>query len=493
MEISKLKEEIKELKRQRGNEEEMRKEVKKLQEERTNMLMEMATLKKLVQDLCNAPIPYPSLAARPSTGEKKEVKKGKPTIKEIIKIPPTTVTPAMKGIVEGMGKMTVEEANGERKRIDITRTVNKIRESQGVRMDISRRKVEGNSGGKKQVPGTNETSRDQGKNREGEMIPGNKGGNQEEVWSKVVGRKANKTGQTNNDNRGNTSGVRNSGITTIRKGKEPSTAAIIMNCIPGKGNEIMREARRKINLQELGIEEGMVCRKAITGATVFEIAGKDREKKAKKLEEKLRETFTGRQEVKVYRPVKMEVKITNMEESTASGEIIEAVIKIGGCRFTEVKIGGMKVNGNGLATAWIKCPMITANVMIEEGGIKIGWVRANVTLIKARLLQCYRCLEFGHVRQYCRGEENNDDRCYRCGSRGHRAAQCEEKAPRCYICEKRGKNSEHGMGGPACHEAKIKGWRPPSRGVMNRGEERDKLVSTGGRGNKTQKDKIKGR
>lgn len=309
----------------------------------------------------------------------------------------------------------------------------------------------------------------------------NKGGMVREVWSKVLGRKAmenrqdkeeymNRTGGNNNNNR-----TTSTGTTGFRKGKEPTTAAIIMNCILGKGNDIMREARRRINLNEIGINEGMKCRKAITGATVFEIAGKDREKKAKMLEDKLRETFTRREDIKVYRPVKTtEVKITNMEESTANGEIVEAIIRVGGCKFTDIKIGGMKTNGNGFATAWIRCPTVTANKMMEEGGIRIGWVKAKVALLRARPLQCYRCMQFGHVRQYCRGQEDNTDRCYRCGEKGHRAAKCGARRPRCYLCDKRGKNSEHRMGGPTCFEVRTKGWRPPTRNIgTSEGEKRN--------------------
>lgn len=292
-----------------------------------------------------------------------------------------------------------------------------------------------------------------------------------------MGRKAKENLQDKEEDRTRKKGNKNNndrttavatGMTGIRKGKEPNIAAIIMNCTPGKGNEIMREARRKINLNEIGINEGMKCRKAITGATMFEIAGKDRDKKAKLLEEKLRETFTGREDIKIYRPVKTtEVKITDMEESTSSGEIVEAIIRIGDCKFTDIKISGMRMNGNGMATAWIRCPTSTANRMMEEGGVKIGWVKAKVTLLRARPLQCYKCMQFGHVRQYCNGQEDNTNRCYRCGENGHKAARCGARSPKCYLCEKRGRNSEHRMGGPACFEARGKGWRPPTRNTGN--------------------------
>lgn len=260
-----------------------------------------------------------------------------------------------------------------------------------------------------------------------------------------------------------------------RKGREPATAAIVVDCAPGRGEEILREARRKIQLQDLGINNGMRCRKGITGATVFEIEGEERRQKAINLERKLRETFIGREDVKIYVPTKMaEIKIIGMEESTTKGEIVEAIIELTGCSFTEIRVNGIKANRNGLATAWVKCPITAANKIIREEGIKIGWVKARTVLLRARPLQCYRCMRFGHVKQYCREKDGNNDRCYRCGAIGHKAAKCSAKAPKCFACEEKGRRSDHRMGGPQCGEAKAKGWRQPMRGERTINRERGK-------------------
>lgn len=173
-----------------------------------------------------------------------------------------------------------------------------------------------------------------------------------------------------------------------------------------------------------------------------------------------------------------------MEESTTNGEIVEAVVKAGGCRFTEVKVSGLKPNGNGLSTAWIRCPVTAANKIIENEGLKIGWVKVKATVLRARPVQCYRCMQFGHVRQYCREKKDNQDRCYRCGQRGHKAAKCEAKTPKCFACEKRGRRSDHRMGGPICGEANARGWRMPVR--RRRLEEQNESK---GNNNDTRKDK----
>lgn len=79
----------------------------------------------------------------------------------------------------------------------------------------------------------------------------------------------------------------------------------------------------------------------------------------------------------------------------------------------------------------------------------IGWVSARVERLESRPLQCYRCLEFGHVRQRCTGEVNRTGECYRCGGDGHTAAGY-VAAPCCPLCAARGRPSDHRMGGKGC-------------------------------------------
>lgn len=167
-----------------------------------------------------------------------------------------------------------------------------------------------------------------------------------------------------------------------------------------------------------------------------------------------------------------EIKIIGMEESTTKGEIVEAIIGISGCSFIEVKVNGIRTNRNGMATAWVKCPIAVANKIIEEDGIKIGWVKARTVLLRARPLQCYRCMRFGHVKQYCREKEEIKDRCYKCGMAGHKVAKCNARIPKCFVCEEKGKRSDHRMGGPLCGEAKAKGWRQSMRGERTINSER---------------------
>ncbi|EFN81501.1 Gag-Pol polyprotein, partial [Harpegnathos saltator] len=66
-----------------------------------------------------------------------------------------------------------------------------------------------------------------------------------------------------------------------------------------------------------------------------------------------------------------------------------------------------------------------------------------------RPLQCFKCLEKGHVQTNCNNNVDRRQSCYRCGTEGHLARECTASA-RCVICADAGQSSGHRMGEPAC-------------------------------------------
>ncbi|RLU15087.1 hypothetical protein DMN91_012974 [Ooceraea biroi] len=82
-------------------------------------------------------------------------------------------------------------------------------------------------------------------------------------------------------------------------------------------------------------------------------------------------------------------------------------------------------------------------------------------LLEPRPLQCYKCLEVGHVQQRCPNQTNRGDRCYRCGGTGHGARNCPAEAPHCPLCTDLGRPAGHRLGGPACarnHSGRKNKW-----------------------------------
>lgn len=264
-EIRILKKEIAKLHKKRKEEDEIREELQRMKEERSSMLQEMANLRKLVQELCEAPVLYPHLSARTPIDKEGEgigkgtEKSGKPRIREIISIPSTQ---EMKRMEMGLQRMTLEKEGSkgtettkvfarkgnskERTRVgreinrnvDITRTVNKIKEGKRIKLDI----------GNKGKPNTINNTKSGNLNKE--RIEKGKGEAKENTinngvtWSQIVGRKTKVEEQKRKDNGGkankDTTGMAIYPKTMAKKGREPRTAAIIVNCTPGKGKDVMR-------------------------------------------------------------------------------------------------------------------------------------------------------------------------------------------------------------------------------------------------------------
>lgn len=105
--------------------------------------------------------------------------------------------------------------------------------------------------------------------------------------------------------------------------KVPKTAAIALTCPEGKYGEVIRQAREKISLAEIGIEEsGIRAHKGVTGAMIYEVSGPDKQKKADIFAGKLAEVVGNLEGVRVTRPTKMaEVRLRGIDDATSPEEI----------------------------------------------------------------------------------------------------------------------------------------------------------------------------
>lgn len=170
-----------------------------------------------------------------------------------------------------------------------------------------------------------------------------------------------------------------------------------LTCPPEQYAAAMKTAQEKINLEDLGINT-LKPRRVATGALILEIPGPDGKKKAIALKRRMEEALREMEGVKIGRPEKMaDFRIKDILDSADEKEIAEAIAKAGGCGLDEVKVGAVRRSTNGLCTSWIQCPIRVVNRIAAEGKVRIGWTSSRVELLGNRQLQCYRCLERGHV------------------------------------------------------------------------------------------------
>ena len=233
----------------------------------------------------------------------------------------------------------------------------------------------------------------------------------------------------------------------------PRRAAVTISIAPDstKTREgVLAKARAQIGLSEIGGPVARI-RQTAAGGILFEIPGKDRFEKADVLAARLSEVFAEEKEVRISRPLRRaEIRILGLDMAIQPGDVQKAIVAACGCKAEEVKVGEIrKRSPRGMGTAWVQCPASAAKVLVDQGRIVIGWVRARVEALRARPMTCYRCLREGHAASGCTSVVDRRGGCYNCGGMGHRAKDC-RSPPKCLVCADAGRASDHRFGGGAC-------------------------------------------
>jgi hypothetical protein len=155
--------------------------------------------------------------------------------------------------------------------------------------------------------------------------------------------------------------------------------------------------------------------------------------------------------------------VVGIDISADKEELREALVSATGCGSSQIQVGEIGVSRGGLGSAWVKCPVTGARKLAQAEKIKLGWSIARVIAIPKRSLQCFWCLEIGHVRATCVSAVDRSHLCYRCGGSGHRAGKCLAAVPKCTLCESLGAPANHRMCGATCAPPKVKKKKKPIR------------------------------
>jgi len=224
-----------------------------------------------------------------------------------------------------------------------------------------------------------------------------------EAWTEVINKKKTRKRQVRIDvGRTNDEELRGAGTSSNRPIREPPpsappggnrrraprNAAVAIKANPDGMTyaEIIKQAREKVDLKDLGIVNPRM-RRAANGGVLIEIAGPEGASKADALAARLREAIGG--SAAVSRPmVKADLRITGFDESVIKDEVITVVTEHGGCLASDIRVGPFRPMNNGLVMTWVQCPLSAALRVSRKGRVNLGWSVARVELMKAKPVQC---------------------------------------------------------------------------------------------------------
>jgi len=293
-----------------------------------------------------------------------------------------------------------------------------------------------------------------------------------EGWSEVKHR-GRKSAKLNNGHTDEVATANNSSIirnprrplpaTPVARRRAPRAAAVAIKANTDEVTyaDIIKRARESVNLKDLGIINPRM-RRAANGGVIIEIAGPEGALKADSLASRLREVIGSN--ASISRPVvKADIRISGFDESVIKDEIITVITEIGNCLASDVRVGQFRVMKNGLNMAWVQCPLSAAIKVSRRTKINVGWSVARVEMMRSRPVQCYKCWQFGHVRNTCNSTIDRTGHCFKCGNANHSSYNCVAE-PHCVICADLGYETTHRLGSSTCfaliRRASVKNNRP---------------------------------
>lgn len=210
---------------------------------------------------------------------------------------------------------------------------------------------------------------------------------------------------------------------------------------------ILKRARERINLGELGIKDPKV-RFAANGGVLVEIPGPEGSKMANTLAEKLSSVMG--EEYRISCPVKFgELRVSGIDPSVGPEELTLALCGASGGLSKDFRLGPIRRNLRGNQMVWVECPLGAAVRLAEMDKIGIGWSSVRIELLKSRPVQCFKCWHYDHVRGSCKASVDRSERCFGCGDSGHSVSDC-SASPVCVVCRDTGLLHKHRLGSTVC-------------------------------------------
>ena len=142
------------------------------------------------------------------------------------------------------------------------------------------------------------------------------------------------------------------------------------------------------------------------------------------------------------------MEIRDLDSLTTAEDVEEAIERHTGDSEGVFSVRILKANSREPKMALVQINARKATQLLNSQRIKIGWVYCRVRQ-RIAVNRCYKCLDFGHTTQNCRGPDRSND-CLKCGTTGHKAIDC-TSPERCVLCKEKGQtNYDHQSGSGRC-------------------------------------------
>lgn len=196
----------------------------------------------------------------------------------------------------------------------------------------------------------------------------------------------------------------------------------------------------------------MRMRESVAGGLILEFSGENSTRRADVMASKIRAVMGD--ETVISRPVRLaSFRLRGFDLSVEQEEIRRAVASVGDCPASDITVGEIGRLPSGARNVWVRCPIAVARSLSARGHLTIGWSSAVVEFFRTQRTQCYKCWNFGHVRETCKYTEDRSSLCFRCGSSEHSVRDC-RNALRCVLCYANNWDSGHRVGSALCRSAK---------------------------------------
>lgn len=224
-------------------------------------------------------------------------------------------------------------------------------------------------------------------------------------------------------------------------------ALLIKTCGDTSYADILRQVKTDPKLNVLG-ENVRNIRKTEKGELLLEL-NRPAHQNTAVFRKSIEETLGTVAEVRALTQEAM-LEIKDLDEVTTKEDVYDAIKRMSD-KFEMVQQSAVKTIRRaygGTQTATIGLSPALANILLQEGKIRIGWVlcRVREKIVPRR---CFKCLNFGHTAVRCTSLNDFSKSCLRCGESGHKIKTC-TNSPNCLLCRDRDSNPNHVTGSVIC-------------------------------------------